>query len=414
MLVSGWSAQLCGPFKCWRVDSQGSGYAAFSQLPVSFSGPPASAFANAVRGNAINTDGSVICGYDQNYNSAQTQILRRPAVWVRNAANTSWTQTVLDADGGEAYALSGNGLVVVGHDHNNLAARWTRPSTTSTVWTAAPSMGAGQAYPTGVSNDGLTVVGEQFIWNANINGGVAVDLSTYLLGLGLDLTASNGMRIQSPAGVAVQGITGDGSAIGVALTNHTDPCLVNFTGGMIYLNGHDCVAPTSIMQPASDTHVEIGRTGYYFYGCILNAPVAGTWPISYQWQKWDAANGVWADLVNDVPCDVGYGQAQFDVKNATGTQLRIGFQKEVLFGDLSWRGRFRCVATNSCGSVTSNWAILNTCSADFNCDGATDFFDYLDFVDGFSSGNDFADFNRDGTIDFFDYLDFVDAFSAGC
>ncbi len=60
------------------------------------------------------------------------------------------------------------------------------------------------------------------------------------------------------------------------------------------------------------------------------------------------------------------------------------------------------------------------CPADFNRDGALDFFDYLDFVDAFSQGDigevDFSpgDFNYDGGVDFFDYLDFVDAFSAGC
>ncbi len=60
------------------------------------------------------------------------------------------------------------------------------------------------------------------------------------------------------------------------------------------------------------------------------------------------------------------------------------------------------------------------CRADFNRDGALDFFDYLDFVDAFSLGDigeyDFSpgDFNRDGGVDFFDYLDYVDAFSAGC
>ncbi len=54
------------------------------------------------------------------------------------------------------------------------------------------------------------------------------------------------------------------------------------------------------------------------------------------------------------------------------------------------------------------------CAADFNEDGALDFFDYLDFVDAFSANSASADFNADSVIDFFDYLDFVDAFSAGC
>ncbi len=62
----------------------------------------------------------------------------------------------------------------------------------------------------------------------------------------------------------------------------------------------------------------------------------------------------------------------------------------------------------------TNAQILFPCPADFNLDGTIDFFDYLDFVDAFSSGDPSADFNNDTSLDFFDYLDFVDAFSAGC
>ena len=58
--------------------------------------------------------------------------------------------------------------------------------------------------------------------------------------------------------------------------------------------------------------------------------------------------------------------------------------------------------------------LRSACPADFNCDGEVDFFDYLDFVDAFSSQLPAADFNGDSVIDFFDYLDFVDAFSVGC
>lgn len=59
-------------------------------------------------------------------------------------------------------------------------------------------------------------------------------------------------------------------------------------------------------------------------------------------------------------------------------------------------------------------AITNGCPADFNADGATDLFDYLDFLNAFSTGGKGSDFNHDGVTDFFDYLDFVSAFSTGC
>ncbi len=77
-------------------------------------------------------------------------------------------------------------------------------------------------------------------------------------------------------------------------------------------------------------------------------------------------------------------------------------------------GSYDCIVTNACSSVTSSAAELTVCPADFNCDGSADFFDYLDFVDAFSSLDPGADFNGDEAIDFFDYLDFVDAFSTGC
>ncbi len=62
------------------------------------------------------------------------------------------------------------------------------------------------------------------------------------------------------------------------------------------------------------------------------------------------------------------------------------------------------------------------CAADFNGDGAVDFFDYDEFVLCFEGtacppGNAakiMGDFNSDGAIDFFDYDEFVVAFERGC
>jgi hypothetical protein len=65
-------------------------------------------------------------------------------------------------------------------------------------------------------------------------------------------------------------------------------------------------------------------------------------------------------------------------------------------------------------NVHSDGTFGYRCKADFNNDLSVDFFDYLDFVDAFSSNDIRADFNGDLSIDFFDYLDFVDAFSIGC
>lgn len=73
-------------------------------------------------------------------------------------------------------------------------------------------------------------------------------------------------------------------------------------------------------------------------------------------------------------------------------------------------------------NVTYSAAVSNPCSficpADFNVDGALDFFDYNDFVQCFEGtacpDGQTADFNNDSAIDFFDYDQFVAAFEAGC
>lgn len=76
--------------------------------------------------------------------------------------------------------------------------------------------------------------------------------------------------------------------------------------------------------------------------------------------------------------------------------------------------RFRLEYSNNADTGNLDNVVLMGCPADFNCDGGSDFFDYLDFVDAFSAGSPSADFNKDTAVDFFDYLDYVDVFSIGC
>ncbi len=69
-------------------------------------------------------------------------------------------------------------------------------------------------------------------------------------------------------------------------------------------------------------------------------------------------------------------------------------------------------------AVSRPFLLRPLCAADFNNDGAVDFFDYDDFVACFEGAGcptgKTADFNNDTAIDFFDYDDFVVAFEAGC
>ncbi len=125
-------------------------------------------------------------------------------------------------------------------------------------------------------------------------------------------------------------------------------------------------------------------------GATFSVAASGSGPLSFQWRR----NSVALDVIGN--------------PSAATTALSLPSVQQ------SDAGSYDCVVTNACGNVTSFAALLSLCSADFNCDSTVDFFDYLDFVDAFSSSSMNADFNEDSVIDFFDYLDFVDAFSSGC
>ncbi len=96
---------------------------------------------------------------------------------------------------------------------------------------------------------------------------------------------------------------------------------------------------------------------------VLTATATGTGPFTYQWRK------------NGIP-----------IIGATTGSLTINNVSEASAGSYDVQVRGGC---NPTGVATSRAAILTVgsdCPADFNGDGSTDFFDYLDFVDAFSIG----------------------------
>ncbi|MEK6703850.1 MAG: immunoglobulin domain-containing protein [Planctomycetota bacterium] len=137
----------------------------------------------------------------------------------------------------------------------------------------------------------------------------------------------------------------------------------------------------------------------------LSVSAAGYTPFHFAWQR-ESVPGTFVN-VSDGP--TGFGGI---FSGATTNTLVISDANE---GDA---GRYRCVLSNACGSATSNAATLTVCPADFNCDGAVDFFDYDDFVRCFEGlacpSQGAADFDGDGAVDFFDYDAFVLAFEVGC
>ena len=58
--------------------------------------------------------------------------------------------------------------------------------------------------------------------------------------------------------------------------------------------------------------------------------------------------------------------------------------------------------------------VFTPCPPDLNCDGALDFFDFLEFQSRFAASDPRADCDRSGSLDFFDFLCFQSAFAAGC
>lgn len=195
---------------------------------------------------------------------------------------------------------------------------------------------------------------------------------------------------------------------GVALTNGgriggADTAALTISNAQLSDQGdYDCVVSSSCNSVTSatvqlscrPTFVSNPLGGSYFGGdqIQLSASVQPAGPVTYRWRK----NG--ANLFNSSIYS-GVSTAVLTI-NAT---------------DPTQSGQYVLAATNSCGTTLSGSAnVVITCRADFNGDDGVDFFDYLDFVDVFSSNDSRADFNGDGSIDFFDYLDFVDRFSIGC
>ncbi|MAO22556.1 MAG: hypothetical protein CMJ35_01025 [Phycisphaerae bacterium] len=126
--------------------------------------------------------------------------------------------------------------------------------------------------------------------------------------------------------------------------------------------------------------------------------------LSYQFGV--APSGDWTAFSVDLVAGVGWM-----VGNESATEAQI---RSVL-GDvtsLSIRGEYR-VGADSCG--LDNFVLGGLCTADFNNDGALDFFDVSAFIDAYSNGDPSADLSAPyGEFNFFDISAFIAVFNAGC
>lgn len=398
----GWTDSLCGPFRAFRYDSLTT---LWEQLPVSISAPPLNLPANATRANACSLDGSVVAGYDQNYNLALTNRSRHPAVWVKTGS--TWAQTVLDWSGGEVYCVSADGNTIAGEDSTGANVRWTRSGST---WTPHTIGGDGSWFPVAISADGSTIVGAGgtsgggFIWRETINGGVAMDLPAYVASLGGSFP---NFTFGAFGGSPVRGISADGNAILISGFDDHNPCLTTGLSTVLYLNGTTCEAPGINFSPVSQIDPDGPVPPNHFYGFIMNCFATGSWPLQYQWQKETGpGTGVWTNLTDD-NCDF-YLAGEYDYKGTTNSQLRIGGLSP------DWAGRYRCVVTNSCGTVTSGVARAALCVSDFDGDGFVTGDDFDAYVAIFELGGDDADVDGNGFVTGDDFDAYVLAFEAGC
>lgn len=407
----GWTQTLCGSFRAWRFDSQSS---AFTQLPHTTARPPFFTPSRATRADSVSNDGTVICGYDDNYFQSSNNQGRRAAVW--EFLNGNWVETVLDLDGGEANAVSGTGTVIVGRmSTTTMQATFGTTILTPVIWNKVgnswvpqnlggdPNMRAFL-----VSFDGSTVAGsyggQGFIYRASINGGVPMSLADYFVQRGGSFP---GITFGSPAGAEIRSMSGDGNTFWMACIDDRNPCLSTYTNGIVYTEGAPCEPARINFSPISQD-ITGPSSGF---GIISNCFASGTWPLNYQWQK-ETSPGVWTDLTDDNCFE--FSHPNFDVKGSISSQLRLGTLSNM------WQGNYRCVVTNSCGSATSAVAHIGPvppCPADLNGDNVVDISDLTGLLSNFGIGGatpEQGDLDGDGDVDLTDLAMMLSSFGLPC
>lgn len=120
---------------------------------------------------------------------------------------------------------------------------------------------------------------------------------------------------------------------------------------------------------------------------------------------------------NGVAMDDGAGPGGATLSGATTTRLLIENAGPAA------QGEYTCRIATECGHVWSEAATLSVCPANYNCDGAIDILDFLDFFEDFSACDQLAtpcgtrgepDINGDAMVDILDLLEFLSSFGEGC
>ena len=336
--------------------------------------------AGSSRADSVSADGSVITGYDEGPIPSEFGPFdgRRICVW------TNGVSTIIDGLSGSSatYPVNGAGTVIVGAPSREFniptfniddlqLVKWTRQLDNS--WTPT-ALGRPADYfdgvetkplsfllPVAVSDDGNTIVGNAtfgfsffdrvnrpFIWRAGVNGGVPMDLNTYLEQI------APGTNILPPGHTItrISGLSADGNAIGVSTSDVRTTCgspdiaLPGGGAGVLYLNGTTpaCGAPTLAFPIRNEVSLQ-----YTPFGIALNAFVSGTWPLTYQWQREDPSNpGQWINLTE--ACSGFVFGREWNYEGVNKSQLRVGQNTCGNGRD----GNYRVIVSNDCGTLTSD------------------------------------------------------------
>ncbi len=323
-------------------------------------------------GHGISSDGNAVVG--ESNSSGGLRAFR----WKSSEGLVS-LGTLPGASHSKAVSASGDGSVVVGEarspDGSLRAFRWSSDTGMVSLGLGA---GATESYATGVSEDGSVVVGRNWV-----NGKWRIFRWNTLTGM---------EEIAMPVGAD------EAFAIG---TNHDGSVVV---GVHILPGGISRGFRWSSRGGMYDLGTLAGGNWTGAYGGVsADGSVIGTQARNSQGQQRAA---IWTDRIGLVDLNAYLTSGGINLLGWSLESAVIGADGTSITGWGTHNGRQE--------AYFATVDPIPLCLSDFNRDGITDFFDYLDFVDAFSAEAPAADFNFDAAIDFFDYLDFVDSFSAGC
>lgn len=372
---------FCGNYLPFRWDSTTGN---LEMLPVQ----PGTGTA---RVDTVNYDGSTLVGYDLGTSPdpdgplgpIQVYETRRLSVW------KDGVQTLLDPYGHiGSPPVNADGTVVVSQSSEALSEvlygppmnaedilyytrllRWT--------WDGAnwnpenlgkPALYQGfpaiQMITTSVSADGNTIVGSVgygaqnfapaltwrlFICRPDINGGVMTDLQSYLRS---QVTPGDTTFDEDKIFLYdVRNLSADGNAMIVTYLKLTDGanCLPTFNNAILYLNGTTCEPPVVEVDQANI----VRNVPTPLNSEVINCRATGTWPLTYEWQRGDLSTGQWVDVIDDFDPDCNLDIGQYAYQGATTAQLRIGTDPSFVVPCDAGSGDYRCIVSNSCGSVTT-------------------------------------------------------------